>query len=280
MHRVLELRANAWPLAVARIIIGINAALASFEAWRALSRLLRPTVVRIPFFPWIPLLPASALPAFIALWLVAALLLVVGWKTRVAGCVLTLVTWYALLLDQQVYSNHLYLLALLILLLTISDSGAAWSLDARQRAAPSDVAAWPIVLLKLQVTLVYFFSAIAKITPLYLSGEVMALMLKNEGWLALPQPWRTPAVMSCLAMASIAAELFIAIGLWSPRLRRFAIVTGIGFHLSILAIMNSSRLSLLIFALSMFAAYVLFVDEDPRQWRWSRFVSNRNGRAT
>ena len=259
---MINLRTDAQQLAVARIIIGVNAAFASLEAWRMLSRLLTPIVVKLPVSPWVPVLPSSALRIFIAVWLVAALVFALGWKTRVAGAVLALVTGYTLVLDQQTYSNHLYLLILVILLLTISDSGAAWSLDARRHAARRDVAAWPILLLKIEVTIVYFFSAVAKITPQYLAGEILTRSLKQEGWLAVPQSWRAPAAMSLLAVTSIVAELFIAFGLWSPRLRLFAIIAGIGFHLLIIAVLDSSRLSLAIFALDMFAVYLLFVDAE------------------
>ena len=260
MREWIDLRANARQLAVARILIGINAVFASLEAWRMLSRLLTPLVVRIPFFSWLPVLPSSALRPFIAAWLVAALAFVLGWKTRVASAVLAFVTGYTLILDQQTYSNHLYLLVLVILLLTIADSGAAWSIDARRHGTRSDVSAWPILLLKIQVTIVYLFSALAKITPQYLAGEILTRSLKQEGWLAVPPSWRTPTAMSALAVLSIAAELFIAFGLWSPRLRHAAITAGIGFHLLIIAVLDSSRLSLAIFALSMFAVYLLFLD--------------------
>ena len=244
----MPLTVNAQQLAAARILIGINAAFAALEASRMLPRLLTPLVVKLPFFPWLPVLPSSALPLFLAVWLAAALAFALGWKTRIAGAVLTLVTGYTLVLDQQTYSNHLYLLFLVILLLTIAGSGTAW----------------PILLLKIQVTIVYFFSAMAKITPQYLAGEILTRSLKHEGWLAVPEPWRAPAVMSLLAVASIVAELFIAFGLWSPRLRLPAIIAGTGFHLLIIAVLDSSRLSLGIFALSMFAVYVLFADAKER----------------
>lgn len=239
-------------LAAARILIGINAAFAALEASRMLPRLLSPLVVKLPFFSWLPVLPSNALPVFLAVWLVAALAFALGWKTRLAGAVLTLVTGYTLVMDQQTYSNHLYLLFLVILLLTIADSGTAW----------------PILLLKIQVTIVYFFSALAKLTPQYLAGEILTRSLKQEGWLAVPESWRTPAAMSLLAVTSIVAELFIAFGLWSPRLRFSAIIAGTGFHLLIIAVLDSSRLSLAIFALSMFAGYLLFV-EGPVERRAS-----------
>ncbi|HEV7765267.1 MAG TPA: HTTM domain-containing protein [Thermoanaerobaculia bacterium] len=253
LHRIIQLRANPQWLAAARMLIGVNAAFASLETWRMLSRVLQPPVVKIPFFPWVPLLPSSALPVFLAVWLLAALLFALGWKTRVAGAVLSLVTGYTLIMDQQTYSNHLYLLFLVILLLTIAEC-----------TRRDDVAAWPILLLKIQITLVYVFSAMAKITPQYLAGEILTRSLKQEGWLAVPQSWRAPDVMSVLAVISIAAELLIAFGLWSRRLRLYAIVAGIGFHLLIIATLDSSRLSLAIFALDMFAVYLLFVDAKKK----------------
>lgn len=262
MQRVIGLRSNARQLAIARIVIGIDAVFASFEALRMLSRVLTPMIVKVPFLPWLPVLPSGALRIFIAVWIVAALLFALGWKTRVAGAVLVLTTGYALIVDQQTYSNHLYFLVLVILLLTISDSGAAWSLDARRHGARSEVAAWPIFLLKFQVTIVYLFSALAKITPEYLGGEILTRSLKQAGWLAVPLAWRGPMAMSAMAVASIAAELFIAFGLWSPRLRRYAIFVGVAFHLLILTTVDSSRLSLAIFALEMFAVYALFVDGE------------------
>jgi uncharacterized membrane protein YphA (DoxX/SURF4 family) len=267
LDALIQSRANARQLASARILIGINAVFASLEAFRMLQRVLAPAIVRIPFIPTLPALPRNALPAFIAISMTAALLFAIGWQTRFAGAVLTLATGYTLFMDQQTYSNHLYLLFLAILLLTIADSGAAWSVDARRHGAREDVAAWPGLLLKYQVTLVYFFSAMAKVTPQYLSGEILTRSLKQGGVFGVPLSWRSPELMSALAISSIVVELFIASGLWSRRLRMAAIGAGVAFHTMILLLVDSSRLSLAIFSLTMFAVYLLFL--DPNRWkRW------------
>lgn len=275
LHRIVHLRIGARQLAVARILIGVNAMFASLEAMRALQRVLPPMIVKIPFIASLPVMPSRALPAYIAGSILAALLFVLGWKTRFAGAVLALSTGYTLIVDQQAFSNHLYLLFLAVLLLTIADSGAAWSLDARRRGTRAQVAAWPALLLRFQVTVVYVFSALAKITPQYLAGEILLRSLKQGGLLAVPQSWRTPGFVISLAVASIFLELFIACGLWSRRLRPYAIVAGIGFHTLILVMIDSSRLSLAIFALTMFAAYVLFVDEKS----WHRWKSIKKSSA-
>lgn len=52
-------------------------------------------------------------------------------QSQLADAILTLLMGYVLLFDQQTYSNHLYLLVIVTSLLTVGDSGAAFSLDAR-----------------------------------------------------------------------------------------------------------------------------------------------------
>jgi hypothetical protein len=64
--------------------------------------------------------------------------------------------------------------------------------------------------------------------------------------------------MGLLALTGIAVELFVAIGLWSDRSRWIAVVAGVLFHGAILALLDSSRLSLGIFAVEMIALYPLF----------------------
>jgi hypothetical protein len=201
MHRLAGLRANAQQLAVARILIGLNAAFAALEASRMLPRLLTPIVVKIPFSPLVPVLPSSALRLFLAVWLVAALAFALGWKTRVAGGVLALVTGYTLVLDQQTYSNHLYLLFLVILLLTIRTAAL---LGRSMRGTPAERSrglADPLTEDSRSDRLL--FSAVAKITPSASCRRDPDPSLKQEdGWLSR-QSWRTPATVSLLAVTSI-----------------------------------------------------------------------------
>jgi hypothetical protein len=245
-------------------MIGLTSTLAAFEIWRVLPHFLTPTVIKLPYFEWLPLLPTGSVWAFILLWVLAAIAFSFGWKTRIAGAVLACVIGYSLLLDQQFYSNHLYLLFLVVVLLTITDSGAAISMDARQ-AERATVPGWPVWLLKVQISIVYIFSAVAKLTPQYLSGEVLTESLKQYGFFTIPMAWRVPVAMKMLAIVAIVMELFVGLGLWSRRLRPLAVIAGVLFHTFIIAALDSSRLSLSIFALEMFAVYLLFFDDTPRK---------------
>jgi hypothetical protein len=256
--QLLHLRADPRPLAGARIAIGLCSFGAAWEAWRTLSRILDPLVVPLPYVAGVPRLPAGAVPALGAVWLAASAAFGLGLRTRMAGAIITSLAAYTLLLDQRSYSNHLYLFVLIALLLTAADSGAAFSLDARRAGPPRSVAAWPILLLRAQVSLVYGFAAIAKVTPEFLSGDALSRTLRSPGVLTVPVEWRTSSAMGTLALTAVVLELALAIGLWSTRWRWVAVIAGVLLHAAILTLVDSSRLALGIFAVEMIALYPLF----------------------
>jgi len=257
LPQLFQLRADARKLAIARITLAICSIGFAWENWRILSRLLNPIIVQVPYFEWVPRLHARVLPFYLGLWVIASGAFLIGWMTRVAGSIITCLAGYTLLLDQQLYSNHLYLFFLIVLLLTVADSGAAFSLDSLRRGR-NTVAGWPALLLMLQVSLVYGFSALAKLTLQFLSGDVLEQTLKRQAWFAFPDSWRSPELLATLAISAIALELFIAFGLWTRRLQWAAVLGGIALHSFILITLDSSRLSLGVFALEMFALYPLF----------------------
>jgi hypothetical protein len=268
LFRLSQLQASSKLLAVSRIAIGVCAFAVGWESWRFLPRILNPAIVQLPYFYWLPRLPLGVVPLFIGCWFIAALSFLLGFYTTWAGAVISLLSFYTLALDEQTYSNHFYLFFLIVLLLTIADSGAALSLDALRTGKKERVAGWPVLLLRLQVSLVYAFSALAKLTPQFLSGEILSQTVKPHGWLTFPQSWRSSQILSALAMSAIALELFVALALWSRRLRWAAVVGGLALHAFILTTLDSSRLSLGIFALEMFALYPLFFqDLRPVEYR-------------
>lgn len=257
--RWLDLRAPAQPLAETRIAIGLCGYAVVWEASRSVARILAPDVPALPFVAWLPRLSPATLPLLRWVWLAAISAFVFGFKTRLAGAVVTCLSAYVLILDERTYSNHLYLFVLIMLLLTVADSGAAFSIDALRTGRRETVAAWPIYLLKIQASVVYGFSAVAKLTsPSFLSGEVLSQTLRNQGWLVVPAAWRTPMWMGALSATAIALELFIAVGLWNRRLRWPAAAGGVMLHAFIMTMLDSSRLALGIFAWELLALYPLF----------------------
>lgn len=260
LHNAVTKVTDAHPIAVVRILIGVAAIITSVETWFIARRVLAPSVIELPYVAWYPRLPLAALPSYITLWCIAAVLVTLGVLTRLASIMLLALLCYILLLDQRLYSNHLYLLSVVVLLLALADSGASWSIDARWSGTRSSIAAWPVLLLKLQVSIVYGFAALAKINPVYLSGAVLSQGFDRAVIQRVPTTW-LPITLSTLAVISIAAELFLAVALWSVRWRWLALLCGIGLHSFIIlagAHTLFSQLQFANFALIMMAPYILF----------------------
>ena len=99
---------------------------------------------------------------------------------------------------------------------------------------------WPLVLLRVQVSLVYFASGFSKlIDPDWLGGLVLwdrvvryqHVIHPAPGWVVDLLTWRP--LFYVVAPVAIATELFLAVGLWLPRTRLVAIRVAIVFHLAI-----------------------------------------------
>lgn len=260
--RLVNRHIDPRPLAIARIIIGAAALFRAGEAMRIVVQIIEPGNLQLPYVPWLPELHAAGVPIILGVWIIAALALILGWRTRVAGATLAAAMGYILLLDEQTYSNHLYLLTILALLLAWADAGAAYSLDAR-RTGRRLVPAGPVFLLQAQLSIVYGFSALAKVNLNYISGAVISLNLDRESWFAVPASLHTPDFLAWVALVTICCEAFIALALWIERWRPAAFLAGLALHVGIVIWMVSGiRFQLVIFALEMWALYVLFI--DPR----------------
>ncbi|MET0396540.1 MAG: HTTM domain-containing protein [Longimicrobiaceae bacterium] len=242
--------------AVALVRIGIAAACAAKLALvqPLFRRLGDPALLHVPYGVGLPVHPG---PALAAAWLAAALAFGLGWRTRWAGGALAAAMAATLLADQQLYSNHLYLLAWTVGLLCLADAGARFSLDAR-RGGAREVPRWPVVLLRVQASAVYFFAAASKVNPDFVTGGVLAASMRWTGPLAVPEVLGNRWVLFALSLATIAVELWLSAALWSRRLRPGAIGLGILLHLGMVATTRPT-LELALFAGIMWCLYAAFL---------------------
>jgi len=269
LFQIVTRQTDARPVAIVRIVVGLTAIGFALESWVNIGRVLSPQVVDMPYVAWYPSLSVATLPLFIGVWLCAALAFALGLGTRLCGAILTLSMAYTLFFDQQLYSNHLYLATLVVLLLTIAESGARFSLDARWSGGHDLILEWPILLLKIQISIVYFYAALLKVNPQYLSGAMLASFWPFNELVALPGGWSSVQILPFLAVISILTELFLSVALWVPRLRWLALAVGIGFHVMIIytggATPGEPDIAFAIFALVTVAPYILFFDLPARR---------------
>lgn len=171
----------------------------------------------------------------------------------VAACAAT-----ALLSDQQAYSNHLLLLVLLSTFLGLSGASKALSVGAFRKT--EEVPYWPAFMIKIQITTLYAWAAASKVNPQYLAGDVLGPNFRP--WVPLPDN-----LLPLVAIASIAAEAFLAVALWLPKLRLLAFLTGGGLHVGILALLIYPE-PLIPFAMLMVSGYALFAHDSLRSGQW------------
>jgi hypothetical protein len=212
---------------------------------------------------WPPAPPLSAVPG--ALWayshiilrrrylLLIGVLLVAfaaGVRPRIVGFVLSSLLLPLASLTSGQQSRQVLLTALLAFSMLRSDE--QWSLRTLRQDEPRESAGpiWPIRLIQIQLTLVYGVNALAKLTPAFLSGEILVGMSRmhpnflvdlSDRFLHLAS-LRLP--VSIAATAVVMIEAFLAVGFWLPRLVWPTAIIGVAFHLVLQRIVQIYMLDL------------------------------------
>ena len=229
----------------ARVVGVLRILLAAMLAWAFWSLGLRLN------WPWRPVPGMEALYArvFLTPWYAALVLGMlalfgVGVRPRVTGLILVVMLLPLAFLSRGQQSRQVLLFALLAFSMLRSDGQLSLRAWRSGITSPTAGPMWPIRLMQLQLSLVYFVNAVAKSTPAYASGEVlvgMARMRPNihvdlaDGYLRLGA---IALPVGLAAVSSIVIEYFLALGFWIPRLRYLTAAVGVGFHLLLMWMMT------------------------------------------
>lgn len=179
---------------------------------------------KYPFFGFVPRLPGMAsYPFFVAVFL-AALAVLVGWRTRAAARILCLLVVFWFLLDAANYSDHSYLLCVSTVLVAWLPTNRWLSSDRQMgREGRSHVPAWTLAMARLQIALVFFFSGVSQINRDWLRGA------PQVEWASLSTAWGAtqlaahPELLLAGAWLSMFLDIGAAIALWNPRARRIVL---------------------------------------------------------
>ena len=231
--RTVRFRAFRW----CRAALGVAALGTLWEYTPRLWRVATPENLQLPYASWMPeASPALALVLWIG-WLVNAGYFTIGRQRPVAGLLAGAFLGGVLALDQQLYSNHLYLQALLLPLFALADAG-----DGR-------VHLLPVRLVQGLVVIVYFFAGLAKLNPEFLSGDVLMDYVAPT---VLPH-----GLVAAMAWATVALELALGgLLLWRPT-RRWAWVAGAALHAGMVWF-SPDVLGVGMFGVATLATYPLF----------------------
>ena len=162
-------------------------------------------------------------------------LLFVGWKPRLSLFLILLMVFPLGFTGSGSVSRPVFLFLIFAFLFVHSGTVRfPWREKGENKVAgPS----WPIRLMQLELTVLYGVNAIAKSSPLYLSGDAlldMSATLSNflvdmsSGYVTLGII-SIPVVVA--AVGSTLAEYTLAIGFWFRPWRWWVAAIGVGFHL-------------------------------------------------
>lgn len=262
---------NGGSVAAFRIVFGL--AMVSNNLWYLRNDHVYMYYVRPDFhFSYGPLTFIEALPGvgmYAVFWAMAAAgaLIALGFWYRTAAAVYFVLTTYKFLIDTTFYQNHDYLISLLAFLLIFIPANRMWSIDALRHPsqASTTVPSWALWLLRLQLSVVYFFGGVAKLNTDWLQGEPLRAWLAGRPDLPLLGPHVTnEAVVWTMTYGSLLLDLLIVpFLLWRPT-RLAAFVVAFGFHF-----MNAQLFGLVIFPWLMMTATTIYFRPDWPDYVWS-----------
>ncbi len=217
-------------------------------------------------FEWVRPASATGMTALFATLAVLGVCVAVGAFYRVAAALLFVGFSWVFLLDAAYYLNHLYLVCLLAFLLPWMPLHRAFSVDAvlRPSLRADSASGWPLHLLRLFVSLIYFFGGVAKLTPDWLRAQPLLQFLEARRDLPVVGPVLAhDATAWFMSYAGLAFDLAVGPLLLYRRTRPYALVAACLFHLT-----NSMLFEIGIFPWLMLAATTLFCDPSwPRRLR-------------
>nr|MBA4115342.1 HTTM domain-containing protein [Rubrobacter sp.] len=163
---------------------------------------------------------------------------------------------YVFLLDQALYLNHFYLMALISFLMIFIPAHRAFSVDAwlKPEIRSGTTPAWAPFLLAAQMGIVYFYGGLAKLNGDWLRGEPMRTWLAAETSFPVVGRLFTQEWMVYLfSHGGLLFDLLIVPFLLWRRTRLVAFALVLGFHLA-----NAQMFTIGVFPYLAIAATALF----------------------
>ena len=168
-------------------------------------------------------------------------------------------------LVAQPHWNHLPLssahavLIVLFFCLLWAEPGRVWSLDAKRSPSKDGlVPVWPLMLMRYQIALIYWSSALWKISfPEWRDGSVIYWVLSLNGFHRFPGelPLGLAPVLALMTWGTLGFEFAFPFLVFARRTRLAALVCGVALHLGLWATLELGP-----FSLVMIGSYLAFLN--------------------
>ncbi len=187
------------------------------------------------YFDWIqPLESTLGMYTLVSLCAFFALCIGLGFIYRIASVSFFILFTYLELIEQSWYLNHYYFVSIIAFLLCLLPAHKNYSLDAKwiDGLRSNTIATWSIFILKLQISIVYFFAGIAKIKPDWLL-DALPLKIWLQAKTDMPfigSLFQYETTAYAFSYFGMTYDLLIPFLLWNKRTRPFAFIAVIIFH--------------------------------------------------
>lgn len=218
------------------------------------------------FVEGISALPGSGMHILLVCLAVVAALMGVGFLYRFSALLFFLIYTYIFLVEESLYQNHMYLIALLGFLMCIVPAQHVWSIDGLRKNFSETVPKWCVLIFKIQFVVVYFYGGIAKLSVDWFRGHPLSEFLLYRASDPFFGPllghlFRQHWFVTFITYGGIAVDLSIGFLLLYRRTFWLGASIALLFHLT-----NACMFNIDVFPWLMIASIGLFAPED---WPYS-----------
>lgn len=217
------------------------------------------------------LLPLPGREAMMVLYIVQAYLgfrVMAGVTVRWSLAILTALYGFTYFISQVDSYQHHYLVFLLLFLFNFFPWDAARDTEDPRALLPG----WAVRLLMCQVSVLYLWTAIAKMDPVWIDGRTFRMQLTDPFFLSMLKSVSSSLGMELLTLFSVVSvavmvgELALSVAIHIRRLWPFLVPVGAAFHMGI----EFSGFKIGLFSYFMVALYILVIPERwmvaPARW--------------
>ncbi len=218
-------------------------------------------------FDFLKALPGDGMIYLFFLMGVLALCILFGFFYRIATTLFFVFFTYTFLLEQTLYLNHFYLVALISFIMIFIPANTSGSLDSIlfKRIKSETAPAWSLWLIRFMIGITYFFGGIAKINSDWLQGEPLRMWISNQTQVPIIGPLlQYDWMIYFMVYSGLILDLFIVPALLFKQTRKWGFLLITLFHL-----LNTQLFTIGIFPWFMIAATTIYFDPS-----WVRKLKN------
>ncbi len=233
--RWLFLQVDNSALLVFRMIYGVLLAAEAFGsiALGAVKRLFVDVHFTFTFigFEWMEPLPGYGMYGLYGLMGVAGLMIMLGYRYRMAMLFYAIAWTYVYLLQKSSYNNHCYLIMLLNWLMVLLPANRSASLDVKWGTVErrEHMSRWIYLFIIAFLFIIYSYASVAKFYPDWLDGSFPKYLMAGRGrdFDILQNTWAHQAILYFGLTFDL---LIVPLLLWKPT-RWPAVIASVFFHL-------------------------------------------------